>query len=160
MWWWCCVHGVLLWVSLILQAGKRINGISRDTSATITWIRWTSSGGASSCRWGPTRRQKNTLRNRSHTYISDLSPKKSSPSPPPKKIRHAATAMTGVGWSVASTIWAFLCSRHAAKKRHVDRTASRCPQHRRPWSTWLTGFCGGVAAIFREKVENLGQSTA
>ena len=85
MWWWCCVHGVLLWVSLILQAGKRINGISRDTSATITWIRWTSSGGASSYRWGPTRRQKNTLRNRSHTYISDLSPKKSFPSPPPKK---------------------------------------------------------------------------
>jgi len=47
---------------------------------------------------------------------------------PHPNIRHAATAMTGVDCSVASTIWAFLCSRHAAKKRHVDRTVSRCPQ--------------------------------
>jgi hypothetical protein len=40
---------------------------------------------------------------RRHADISDFSPKKVSPDPPPK-IRHAATALTGMGCSVAATI--------------------------------------------------------
>ena len=38
-------------------------------------------------------------------------------------------------------------SRWSDKKRHIDRTVSRHPQHRRPWRVWLSGFCGGVAGI-------------
>ena len=76
-------------------------------------------------------------------------PKKFPPHPP-AKIRHTATAMTGMGCSVASTIWAFLCSRHATKKRHADQIVSRCPQRRSPWTTWLADICGGVAAILGE----------
>ena len=44
---------------------------------------------------------------RRHAEISDLSPKKVSPDPP-QNIRHAATALTGVGCSVAATIGTFL----------------------------------------------------
>ena len=68
---------------------------------------------------------------RRHADILDFSSKKVSPDPPPK-IRHAATGMTGVGCSVAATIGAFLCFRHADKKRHIDLTVSRDPQHRTP----------------------------
>ena len=77
-------------------------------------------------------------------------PSKKVPPDPPPQIRHAATALTGMGCSVAATIGAFLCFRHADKKRHIDLTVSRHPQHRRPWSVWLKDFCGGVAAILRE----------
>ena len=68
---------------------------------------------------------------RRHAEITDLSPKKVSPDPP-QNIRHAATALTGMGCSVAATIGTFLCFRHADKKRHIDRTVSRDPQHRTP----------------------------
>jgi hypothetical protein len=50
-------------------------------------------------------------------YLHFRSFLKKLPPHPPAKIRHAATAMTGMGCSVAPTIWAFLCSRHAIKKR-------------------------------------------
>ena len=43
--------------------------------------------------------------------------------------------------------WDIFCFRHADKKRHIDRTVSHHPQHRRPWRVWLSGFCGGVAGI-------------
>ena len=46
--------------------------------------------------------------------------------------------------------WGIFCFRHADKKRHIDRTVSHHPQHRRPWSAWLKDFCGGVAASLRE----------
>ena len=46
---------------------------------------------------------------RRHAEISDLSPKKVSPDPP-QNIRHAATALTGMGCSVAATIVAFFVS--------------------------------------------------
>ena len=46
---------------------------------------------------------------RRHAEISDLSPKKVSPDPP-QNIRHAATALTGVGCSVAATIETFFVS--------------------------------------------------
>jgi Tfp pilus assembly protein PilE len=46
---------------------------------------------------------------RRHADISDLSPKQVSPDPPPK-IRHAATALTGMGCSVAATIGTFFVS--------------------------------------------------
>ena len=45
--------------------------------------------------------------------------------------------------------WDIFCFRHADKKRHIHRTVSRHPQHRKPWSAWLSGSCGGVAAISR-----------
>ena len=46
---------------------------------------------------------------RRHAEISDLSPKKVSPDPP-QNIRHAATALTGMGCSVAATIGTFFVS--------------------------------------------------
>jgi hypothetical protein len=46
---------------------------------------------------------------RRHADISDLSPKKVSPDPP-QNIRHAATALTGMGYSVAATIEIFFVS--------------------------------------------------
>ena len=67
----------------------------------------------------------------------------------PQNIRHAATALTGMACSVAATIGAFFVSATPTKRRHIDRTVSHHPQHRRPWSAWLSGFCGGVAASLR-----------
>ena len=101
-------------------------------------------------RWNSRHRQK------IHVDYDDPTPcrhfrffvQKASPTLP-QNIRHAATALTGMGCSVAATIGTFLCFRHADKKRHIDRTVSRHPQHRRPWSSWLSGFCGGVAASLR-----------
>jgi Tfp pilus assembly protein PilE len=46
---------------------------------------------------------------RRHADILDFSSKKVSPDPPPK-IRHAATALTGMGCSVAATIETFFVS--------------------------------------------------
>ena len=68
----------------------------------------------------------------------------------PQNIRHAATALTGMGYSVAASFGTFLCIRHADKKRHIDRTVPHHLQHRRLWCAWLRDLCGGVAAILRE----------
>jgi hypothetical protein len=68
---------------------------------------------------------------RRHAEISDLSPKKVSPTLP-QNIRHAATALTGMGCNVAATIGTFFVSATPTKKRHIDLTVSRHPQHRRP----------------------------
>ena len=67
----------------------------------------------------------------------------------PQNIRHAATALTGMGCSVAVSFGAILCIRHADKKRHIDRTVPHHPQHRRLWCAWLRDLCGGVAASLR-----------
>jgi hypothetical protein len=68
---------------------------------------------------------------RRHADISDFSVQKSFTTLP-QNIRHAATALTGMGCSVAASFGAFLCIRHADKKRHIDRTVPHHPQHRRP----------------------------
>jgi Holliday junction resolvasome RuvABC DNA-binding subunit len=80
---------------------------------------------------------------RRHAEISDLSPKKVSPDPPPK-IRHAATALTGMGYSVAATIGAIFVSATPTKNATSIET---CLVIRNTGDHEAYGFQDFVAAL-------------